>query len=184
MAISRTDEYERVIDNSTIADTYAIRLNAYNSGNNSINNSYSSINKKMSVEEYVSTLINRAGMSEYIKMVNSQVDTSRTKKAGKASSLLEIPKIKESVDTAINSGNVKTTFALLANIEGQIRFDDQIPAELKNVMGDTKLKNYISERINKNDKDFRHYDFSGNKPIDNPTDRNNSEILQNTIKSV
>ena len=150
MPITRTDEYERIIDNSTIADSYARRLNAYP-------NPYA---KKQSVQEYVDTLIDKAGMTDYIKQINSELTSDQTKMAQeKITNILQLPEIKKAIDDAIRSKTFSTPTPLMVELQKFVKSDPKIPEELKNIMGDKELRKYIVDQMGFGDQEDIKYDL-------------------------
>lgn len=157
MPITRTDEYERLVDNSPIAEAYARRL-AYP-------NPYSQ--PKMSVQEYVDLMINKAGMREYIQMVNSELDSPQKKEAGnKIKSILEIPDIKNAIDKAIDTRKYSNPTPLLASLESMVKTDSNIPEEMKNVMGNEELRKYIEDRMGIGSQEKTKYHLLGEQESD------------------
>ena len=169
MSITRTDEYERIIDNSPIADSFARRINAYP-------NPYSQ--KKMSVQEYVDTMINRAGMKDYIQMVNSELDSSNKKQAQtqpNITSVLDIAEIKEAIDSAIDRRTFTSQTPLLAELQTLVKTDARVPEELKDVMGDKKLKEYLNSKLGNENQEKTQYNLLGQEATDqtkSPTKEN------------
>ena len=169
MPITRTDEYERIIDNSPIADSFARRINAYP-------NPYAQ--KKMSVQEYVDTMINRAGMKDYIQMVNSELDSSNTKQAQtqpNITSVLDIQEVKTAIDSALDKKSFTSQAPLLAALQTLVKNDARIPEELKDVMGDKKLKEYLDKKLGVENQEKTQYNLLGQQaeePTKAPTKEN------------
>jgi len=169
MPISRTNEYEYVPpDNSFIGENYAKKLNAYYNGNQA------SVNK-MSVQEYVNTLIDKAGMSEYIKMVNSQLETNQTKEAADISNILQEfvskspilqnQEIKSKIDSAINNHRFTNPISLVSELQGWVDKDKTVSDDIKNVLGDENLRKYVATRMGKTGDEKIDYEL-GQKPSD------------------
>lgn len=169
MPITRTDEYERIIDNSPIADSFARRINAYP-------NPYSQ--QKMSVQEYVDTLVNRAGMRDYIQMINSELNSSNKKEAqtqANITSVLDIAEIKEAIDSALDRKTFTSQTPLLAELQTLVKNDSRIPEELKDVMGDKKLREYLNSKLGVENQEKTQYNLLGQQaeePTKSPTKEN------------
>lgn len=144
MPIRRTDEYEYVPDNSPIAESFSRRLNAYYNGQDY---QQQVTPKEKTVQEYVNTLINRAGMTEYINMVNSQLEHGNKKEAQQLTSVLQIPKIRDAVDKALASNQFSSPYLLLAKLQEKVKTDKDVPEALKNVVGDKQLNEYLKETM-------------------------------------
>ena len=168
MPISRTDEYERIMDTSTIADSYARRLNAYP-------NPYK---KEQSVQEYVDTLIDKAGMTDYIKQINSELSSGQTKKATdqKITNILQIPEIKKSIDDAIENNIFSTPIPLIVELQKFVKADPKVPEELKDVMGNEELRKYIVEKMKFGDQEDVKYELgTKTKNIDSSKGQGNTD---------
>lgn len=153
----RTDEYETIIDNSTIAESFAKRLMAYPNNNGSYNTKAVGYFNKNSVQEVVNELTQRTGLSEYVNIVNSKLkENDRIKSAQQQqvaqeqqqyNSLIDIPYIKEEIDKAIQSKSYPNYILLLNDLKLKVKTDHEIPEQLKNVMGDDKLLDYLKQHM-------------------------------------
>ena len=161
MRITRSDEYEYVRDDSPIAEDFARRMGySY----------YNQPQKITSIQEYVNSMINRAGAADYIKMINSMLEPEQTKTADtQTQSLIDIQKIKDAIDDAIDVKGFTDRISILIELQKRVKVDDEIPENLKNVIGDKKLNDYIDSKLNMKElkqSDKVKYDFNAKVPVD------------------
>jgi len=164
MRITRTDEYERIIDNSPIAQSFERRINAHYNDN------------RQSVQEYVNTLIDKAGMTEYIKQVNSELETSNKKQAAeKIKSILDIPDIKDAIDEALDNKRYLKPILLLVQLQELVKSDSRIPENLKDVIGNKDVRDYIVKKMGYKDSEDVKYELGkNNESLTNSSDKDNS----------
>jgi hypothetical protein len=147
MGIHRTNEFGYVKENDLLAESYERRISAYN------NPQERYINGKLGVQRIVNEYIEQTGLAEYIKKVNSEIESGCVKQAqvnpefDGITSLLDIPYIKEAVDKAIDRKQYAEYISLLNDLANIVKYDDDIPPALKNVLGDKKLNDYVKEKM-------------------------------------
>lgn len=142
MRFSRYYEKEEIRDNSDIASSF-----------NKYLNEFSASDKLNTVEGIVEDLAKRTGLTQYINLINAELNNKIAEDKNLQDSLLDIKEVKDAVDEAIQMNHYNSSVNLLKKLEEQIKFNSNVPEHLKNVFSDKKLKEYIENEINQNKKD-------------------------------
>jgi len=142
MRFSRYYEKEEIRDNSDIASSF-----------NKYLNESSASDKLNTVEGIVEDLAKRTGLTQYINLINAELNNKIAEDKNSQDSLLDIKEVKDAVDEAIQMKHYNSSVNLLKKLEEQIKFNSNVPEHLKNVFSDKKLKEYIENEINQNKKE-------------------------------
>ena len=145
MRFSRYYEKEEIRDNSDIASSFDKYLNESLASN-----------KLNTVEGMVEDLAKRTGLTQYINLINAELNNKIAEDKnndGIQDSLLDIKEVKDAVDEAIQMKHYNSSVNLLKKLEEQVKFNANVPEYLKNVFSDKRLKEYIESKINQNKKD-------------------------------
>ncbi len=186
MAIYRSDEKENVRESSLaneIADSY---LNKLATMQDSVYEGISAeqymkarnvLNSKTAFQDMVDNLARRAGLKQYIQLINDEVNgiQSTAKDSERLESLLEIQEVKDEIDKALENNKFDSYVNLLNELSKEIKGNDKIPEYLKNVFGDKKLKEYVSKHILAKDKEKEDYSIKLNpkkNTIESTDDKN------------
>jgi len=151
MKLTRLDYFENSENN--IEANYEKNLQTINTGDISglIANRFS--DPKVGVEEYLESFRERAGLKDYIKQVNAELEMQEesVKVAQQAiNSILDVPEIKEAIDAILASGEFERTVDILNKLEEAVKYDDRVPEDLKGITQDAELIEYISSKLNQN----------------------------------
>lgn len=97
-------------------------------------------NSKGSTQVYLDDLKKRTGLTEYL---------NKRKASQKYQSLIDVPKIKDSVDKAILNKQFDNAVNLLNSLQGIVSMDPDISEDLKGVFMDVRLVDYVGKGIDK-----------------------------------
>jgi hypothetical protein len=157
MKIFRSDEYETPRESSLAGEIESAYIDKLATMQDDVYEGISAeqyirsrnmLNSKTAFQEMVDSLASRAGLKQYIELINSEVRGIESKGQEKRpESLLDIESVKSEVDKALENKKFDSYINLLNELSKQVKNNDLVPDYLKNVMGDKKLKDYVIEKM-------------------------------------